>query len=192
MENLIVWLSWYGIKYCYLFLIVLALAALEVQIEGKHGWMKKIPTWRVRSKIFGFFMGGKELTGYLFYLLIVLLMFFHLPFFGGASWSLAAEIEIISLFLLFSVFWDLLWFVLNPYYGIKRLKPSYVYWHKQWLFGMPSDYSRGIVLSFVIALIDYPMGIAKWAFALTVFSVGTLCVIGINSLVRRGKKYRRG
>lgn len=185
MEDALTWIGWYGVKYSYLFLIVLALAALEVQIEGKHGWMKKIPTWRIRSKFFGFFMGGKELTGYLFYLLIILLMFFHLPFLGGATWSWQAEVEIISLFLLFSVFWDFLWFVLNPYYGLKRLKKKYVYWHKQWFLGMPLDYTRGIVISLLIALVNFPVGVAKWGYALFVFVLGTLIVIGIKHFYKR-------
>jgi len=191
MENLFEWFCWYGIKYIYLFLIVLALAALEVQIEGKHGWTKKLPTWRIRSKIFGFFMGGKDLTGYLFYMLIILLLFFHLPFVGGSPWSVSAEIEIISLFLLFSVFWDFLWFVLNPYYGIGRIKPAYIYWHKKWFLGLPTDYPRGILISFVVSLANYPVGIAKWALAFAVFSIGAVIVIGINTLVRKGKRYRR-
>ena len=128
MEEFLNWFGWYIIKYSYLFFIILALSALEVQIEGKYGWVKKLPTWRIRSKVFGYFMGGKELTGYLFYLLIILLLFFHLPFFGGAPWSLTAELEIIFLFLLFSVFWDFLWFVLNPYFGI----PWIVWCRESW------------------------------------------------------------
>ncbi len=185
MEGLLEWIWWYGIKYCYLFLIVLALAALEVQIEGRHGWMKKLPTWRIRSKLFGFFMGGKDLTGYIFYLLIVLLLFFHLPFLGGVSWSLSAEIEIISMFLLFSVFWDFLWFVLNPYYGLKRLKPSYVYWHKKWVLGVPTDYPRGLAISFAVSLLNYPQGLAKWALAFFIFMMGTFVVIGLNAVLRK-------
>jgi len=187
MEDFLTWIGWYGLKYAYLFLIILALAALEVQIEGKYGWMKKIPTWRIRSKIFGFFMGGKDLTGYLFYMLILLLLLFHLPFFGGVAWSLNAEIEIIYLFLLLSVFWDLLWFVLNPYYGIKRLKKEYVYWHKQWIFGMPIDYVRGVIISFVIACLSYPLGTIKWALAFFVFAVGTTLVVTVVSFLK-GKR----
>lgn len=62
MEEFLNWFGWFIIKYSYLFLIILAIAALEVQIEGKYGWVKKLPTWRIKSKIFGYFMGGKELT----------------------------------------------------------------------------------------------------------------------------------
>lgn len=193
MDESLTWIGWYAAKYGYLFLIVLALAALEVQIEGKYGWVKNLPTWRVKSKIFAFFMGGKDLTGYMFYLLVLLALFFHLPFFGGVKWTWQAQLEIVFLFLLFSVFWDFLWFVLNPYYGIKRLKKSYVYWHKKWIFGVPLDYPRGIMISFMFALPDYPAGIYKWGIAFFVFVIGTALAIGINKLYReklkgRGKK----
>lgn len=194
MDENLTWISWYAAKYIYIFFIVLALAALEVQIEGKYGWVKNLPTWRIKSKIFAFFMGGKDLTGYLFYLIILLVLFFHLPFFGGVTWTWQAEIEIIFLFLLFSVFWDILWFVLNPYYGLKRLKKSYVYWHKSWAFGIPLDYPRGIIISLAFAFLDYPTGFYKWGIAFLVFVIGTLIVIAINSLYREkfnwGKKRR--
>ncbi len=185
MESLSLWLEWYGIKYGYLFLIVLTLAALEVQIEGRHGWMKKIPTWRIKSKLFGFFMGGKELTGYLFYTLLLLILFFHFPFLGGAMWSFAAEIEIISLLVLFSVFWDFLWFVINPYYGINRFKKQYVYWHKKWFLGVPLDYIRGIFISGVISCLAFPLGFAKWLYALCIFALGSLAIICIRRFVLR-------
>lgn len=178
-------------KYLFLFLIILVLSALEVQIEGKFGWTKKLPTWRIRSKIFGYFMGGKELTGYLFYLLLFIILFFHLPFFYGVPWSFSAEIEVIVLVLLFSVFWDLLWFVLNPYYGIRRLKKSYVYWHKDWILGLPLDYPRGIAVSLMFAFLDYPLGIMKWGFALSIFILGTLIVIAINEIDRKRPAYKK-
>lgn len=191
MEDTLTWIGWYTVKYIYLFLIVLALAALEVQIEGKYGWVKNLPTWRIRSKIFGFFMGGKDLTGYLFYMLIILLLFFHLPFFGGVPWTWEAELEIIFLFLLFSVFWDFLWFVLNPYYGLKRFKKSYVYWHNHWAFGVPLDYPRGVLISLMVAFLTYPEGLYKWGLAFSVFCIGTVVVTGVNHLQRKSREYRK-
>lgn len=189
MNDMFVWMGWYTIKYIYLFFIILALAALEVQIEGKYGWTKNLPTWRIKSKLFGFFMGGKELTGYLFYMLVLLLLFFHLPFLGGVPWTLAAEVEIVFLFLLFSVFWDFLWFVLNPYYGMSRFKKSFVYWHHHWILGIPLDYPRGIIISLMFAFLDYPAGIAKWGIALAIFLIGTFVMIGINQLQRKKAIY---
>lgn len=165
-------------RYTYLFLIILFLALLEVQIEGKHGWTKNLPTWRVKSRIFGFFMGGKDLTGYMLYMLLILFLFFHLPFFGGVQWSIGAELEVISLFLLFSVFWDFLWFVLNPYFGLDKLKKEYVYWHKDWLFGIPLDYPRGVLISLVVSLFAFPGGLIKWGMAFSVFMIGSFIVMG--------------
>lgn len=191
MEEALNWTGWYVVKYIYLFFIILAVAALEVQIEGKYGWVKNLPTWRIRSKIFGFFMGGKDLTGYMFYMLIILLLFFHLPFFGGVPWTWEAEIEIIFLFLMFSVFWDFLWFILNPYYGLSRFKKSYVYWHENWFLGVPLDYPRGILVSLMIAFLNYPEGILKWALAFAVFSVATFVVIFVNYFQRKADGYRK-
>jgi len=189
MNDTLVWIGWYLLKYSYLFVIILALSALEVQIEGRYGWTKKLPTWRIKSKIFGFFMGGKELTGYLFYMLSLLFLLFHLPFFGGAAWTWQAEIEILFLFIIFSAFWDFLWFLLNPYYGLANFKPSYVYWHQQWILGTPLDYPRALLVSMMIAFFDYPTGLLKWAMAVGVFLIGTFIVILINQLLRKRPKY---
>jgi len=189
MNEILVWTGSFLIKYSYLFLIILALAALEVQIEGRYGWTKKLPTWRIKSKIFGFFIGGKELTGYLFYMLLLLFMLFHLPFLGGVTWTWQAEIEIIFLFVLFSAFWDFLWFLLNPYYGLAHFKQSYVYWHRQWILGIPLDYPRGLIISLMIAFLDYPVGIAKWALAMGVFLLGTFVIILINQIQRKKPVY---
>lgn len=183
------WITWFLLKYTYLYLIIFALSSLEVQIEGKYGWTVKLPTWRIKSKIFGFFMGGKELTGYLFYMLVLILLFFHLPFFAGVSWTFSAEIEILMLFLLFSVFWDWLWFIINPYYGLERFNKQNVYWHHQWVWGIPLDYPRGVIISFMIALLDYPTGLVKWALAFGTFFVITLVVIAINQLQRKNPNY---
>lgn len=30
----------------YIFIMATVLAILEIQIEGKHGWAKNLPTWR--------------------------------------------------------------------------------------------------------------------------------------------------
>jgi hypothetical protein len=41
------------------------------------------------------------------------------------------------------LFWiaeDFIWFALNPAYGLSRLAPQFVSWHKNWLWGWPSDY----------------------------------------------------
>lgn len=189
MELTLEWFGWFIVKYIYLYLIVIALSSLEIQIEGEYGWTVKLPTWRVKSRIFGYFMGGKELTGYLFYLLMLILLFLHFPFFVGVPWTFEGEIEIIMLFLLFSVFWDAMWFVINPYFGVTRFKKEYVYWHHQWIWGIPLDYPRGVIISLMISFLAYPLGLVKWALAFGTFMILTLAVIGVNQLQRKNPNY---
>jgi len=40
------------IKVVYFYIIAIFLAILEIQIEGKHGWAEKLPTWRPRPGSF--------------------------------------------------------------------------------------------------------------------------------------------
>lgn len=141
----------------YLFILALLLALLEVQIEGKHGWALNLPTWRPHksrwyTRWYARVMGGKELTGYHLAMFGFVLALLHFPFFVGLSWSWQAELWTISLFFLFDILWDFLWFILNPHYGLHRFKASYISWHKKWTGPLPLDYVSGILLSFVLLL----------------------------------------
>ncbi|MCD4705862.1 hypothetical protein K8R61_02150, partial [bacterium] len=80
-------------KICYIFIMALVLAILEVQIEGKNGWAASLPTWRPSEKeryvkFFKKIMGGKEMTGYHLSMFSFVALIFHIPFFFGLSWSL--------------------------------------------------------------------------------------------------------
>jgi len=50
------------------FFLAAVFAAIEIEIEGKHGWAEKTSTWfrtqGVPAKLYGLLMGGKPLTGY--------------------------------------------------------------------------------------------------------------------------------
>ncbi len=61
------------------FFIAIALAKLEIEIEGKYGWAEKLPTWRLKNKWTKLFWGEQPYTGYHFWLLIVLLLFYIFP-----------------------------------------------------------------------------------------------------------------
>ncbi|MBI4036842.1 hypothetical protein HY385_00245, partial [Candidatus Daviesbacteria bacterium] len=68
----------------YLFLMATVLAILEIQIEGKHGWAKNLPTWRPKSqsffvKLYSKMMSGKEMTGYHLSMFSFVVLIFHLP-----------------------------------------------------------------------------------------------------------------
>lgn len=140
------------------FTLVAALlfAKLEIEIEGRHGWAEKLPTWRVEKHILlDLFFGGRPLTGYHVWAFLFVLFTFHMPFFWTAgSWSVGGELHAFGSYTLFWIVEDALWFLLNPHYGWKRFTRSHVWWHKRWLLGLPVDY--WILGSLALALLYLP------------------------------------
>ncbi len=170
----------------YLFGIATFLAFLEIQIAGKDGWAKNLPCWRPKpdsaaAKIYSLFMGGKELTGYHAVMFFLPLAILHFPFVAGIKWTLVRELEVFSNYFLLAVFWDFLWFVWNPQYGLKKFKPQFIGWHKKWLGRIPADYPMGIVISFIIAGFGEKSALWEWAITLGLFGALTLisCLISL-------------
>jgi hypothetical protein len=133
----------------YVFLIAFALAQLEIQIEGPHGWAEKLPTWRwdgpgVRRWL------GKPVTGYHLWLMTVILLLLHVPQFYSGSWE--READLLAMFFLLTVFWDLLWFACNPHFGMVRFRKGEVWWFPAWSLGVPRPYLMAIALSLAAAL----------------------------------------
>lgn len=146
-------LAW---RFAFLFGYALLFAAVEIEIEGEHGWAERLPTWfRVTTfyaRIYGLFMRGKPLTGYHLVMFFLPLWSFHIGFVGGVAWSWAAEAATLSAYMLWVVIWDLLWFVLNPRYGWRRFRKGEVWWHgRTWIGRFPIDYYSALVTSFAVA-----------------------------------------
>jgi hypothetical protein len=132
----------------YFFAIALVLALLEIQIEGAYGWAEKLPTWRWQTpRVLRW--AGKPITGYHVFLLLFILLFMHLPMMY-VGFSLEREVEILSLFSLLAVFWDFLWFVCNPHFGLARFHALHVWWFKSWMLGLPAAYFSGLGLSLLV------------------------------------------
>ena len=145
------------IKTIYFWLIGFFLAILEIQIEGEHGWAEKLPTWRAKpgSKLDKFFkkiMADREMTGYHTALVIFLLLFAHWPFIWIWEWTIWAELELLSIYLFFSIFWDFLWFILNPKLSLRKFGPERVWWHKKWLGKFPIDYYTGVIVALALLI----------------------------------------
>ncbi len=117
-------------------------ALTEIQIEGPEGWAAHLPTWRVENRWTRLFYSGKALTGYHLYVQLFVLVIVHLPFvlgFAGPSWR--GEARILSFMVLFWIFEDFLWFVLNPAFGLRRFRREHIPWHAPTWWGfMPRDY----------------------------------------------------
>ncbi len=166
------------IKSIYIFLMAIVLAILEVQIEGKHGWATNLPTWRPGddkwyAKFYKKIMGEKEMTGYHLAMFSFVFLIFHLPIFWVYSWSLKEELDIISIFFIFIVIWDYLWFVVNPHFTIKNFKGDHIFWHRKWIGKWPSDYWFASLVSFLIAvIIDLFLNegyLVKWLLMFVIF-----------------------
>jgi len=141
----------------YLFVMASVLAVLEIQIEGEHGWAKNLPAWRPHSskwyvRLYSKIMGGKELTGYHISMFTLVLLIFHLPYVFGLTFTPEHWVKTLSLFFMFVVLWDFLWFVLNPYYPLKQFNKEHILWHNKWLWKAPVDYCSGILASLLIIL----------------------------------------
>lgn len=157
----------------YLFILAVVLAILEIQIEGAHGWAKKLPTWRPHpghpiAKIYSKVMSGKELTGYHAAMFTFVLLIFHLPYVFGLAFNLEHWLKTLALFFIFIALWDFLWFVLNPFYPLKTFakdNPN----HQQFFLGMPTDYYYAIAFSVIVAIAGEYLfgfsGLVRWWFA---------------------------
>ncbi len=133
-----------------LFILSFTLAKLEINIEGKNGWAKNLPTWRKKNKYTRLIYGNQILTGYHFWLNMFLLAVLHYPFLLLVSWSLKGELTVLSLLYFIWVIEDFLWFVLNPDYGIKKFNKESIPWHIDWLWKFPKYYYPSLALGSIL------------------------------------------
>ncbi len=122
-------------------------AKLEIAIEGKSGWAKSLPTWRIEKHILlDIFLGGRPLTGYHLWAFLFVFCVFHYPAVWVAHWTWRAEAFAIGSMLLFWVVEDFLWFMINPDFGWKRYRRQDIEWHPRWFLGLPADH-WGLILA---------------------------------------------
>ena len=125
----------------WLAILAVLFAQAEIQIEGARGWAAGLPTWRIAdAPVLRALFGGREITGYHVFVFSFMAAVFHLPFFLALRWSWRLEARVLGSLCLFWIAEDILWFVLNPAYGLARLTPTHAPWHPHWLLGVPVDY----------------------------------------------------
>jgi hypothetical protein len=177
----------------YFFAIAFVLAQLEIQIEGAYGWAEKLPTWRWQTPAV-LRWAGKPITGYHVFLLLFILLFVHLPMMY-VGFSLEREAELLSLFCLLAVFWDFLWFVCNPHFGLARFRSGQVWWFKLWMLGLPASYFTGLGLSFLIYAgagllmggLPWAERVGRWGTVFAAFLIPTLVTV-TGALLSRHRK----
>ena len=174
------------------------MALLEIEIEGRHGWAERLPTWyRVRgpaARTYRFIGGTRPLTGYHLMMFPIPLLMLHYPYVAGADWSLAAEASTIAVFLAWIIAWDYLWFVLNPYWGVRRFRRGAVWWYPgAWVGPLPLDYLLAVGASFAVAALAWAFGGGAGALADQGVIVGILaatCLVAIALAGPYGRWYR--
>ncbi len=155
-------------------------ANLEVQIEGEYGWAKKLPTWRYGPPWLLNLFNGKELTGYHFWLFTMFVLFFHLPVLFSPRWSWPLEFSVLSSLALFTVFWDYLWFVFNPSFGLRKYNKHNIWWFRNWIGPFPRDYYFGLFFSAFFACMHGISGHLGVKESLFEWAIGALvCVVGV-------------
>lgn len=183
------------IEVLYLFFISLIFAVLEIQIEGKKGWASALPTWRPNpdnliSKIYRLILFGKDVTGYHLVIFTLLLAILHYPFFVGRVWNLSQEFVTLSLFFLFTIFWDFIWFLLNPDYGLQHFNKENIWWHKKWFFFLPVDYWAGLMTSALFYIkFSFNIGLLKeWLGIVGLFFAPTILIIIFDAISQNFKR----
>ncbi|MBI5017977.1 MAG: hypothetical protein HZB55_21125 [Deltaproteobacteria bacterium] len=122
-------------------LLAACFAQVEIQIEGPNGWASALPTWRVHGHwLLDLFWGGRPLTGYHAWVFSFMALVFHLPCVLAGPYSWRLETRCLGSLMIFWILEDFLWFAWNPAYGVARLAPAFVPWHRHWVLGLPTDY----------------------------------------------------
>ncbi len=136
-------------------LLAFVFAKLEINIEGEAGWAANLPTWRIdKHWLLDVFFGGRPMTGYHAWALSFSALVFHFAALL-VPWSWVLECRVLASLMWFWIFEDFLWFVMNPAYGLSRFRPAHVPWHKVWLFGVPVDYLRFLVIAVGLLWFSY-------------------------------------
>lgn len=128
------------------------LALLEIQIEGKNGWASKLPTWKVHNP-FKKIVNWPYITGYHLFLNCFIFFVLQFPFFLGAAFTLKNEITVLEVTFLILITEDLMWFVFNPAWGIKKFFSETIPWHGRKILFLPRNYWVAFMLVAVLEII---------------------------------------
>lgn len=123
----------------FMLFIALILACWEIQIEGKDGWAAKSPGWKVEKGWIIKLTGGLPVTGYHVFMTVFLIAVIHLPLFFIA-WSWRLECLLLGFYVGMVLVEDFLWFIINPYFGLKYFRKGKIWWHKRWWGPVPAIY----------------------------------------------------
>ena len=149
-------------------LVAIAMAHLEVQIEGSGGWAANLPTWKISTiNIFGLVgYNEKPITGYHVYLWLFSFLLTHTAFIFN-KWSIKKEFTLLSFYVFFTTFEGVIWFIINPEFGLTKFLNGNISWYTEPFFlYLPIEYwvrfAIGIFL-YKLSLNDQEYKFAKFS-----------------------------
>lgn len=115
----------------------------EAYVEGKYPWAGRQVGWKIKMT------KHISLTAYHFWVYIMFIFFLGLPFLIE-GWDTKLFGIILSATCLGLIVEDFLWFIINPFYSLKKFNPKDVYWYP-WLnlkiISIPVPYIASISVS---------------------------------------------
>ena len=121
----------------------ICMAFWEAYVEGKHPWAKKALGWRKRiTKRY-------VLTAYHFWVNLMFAFLISLPL-VVYGWNSELAGVLISAGVIGLIVEDFLWFIVNPFWNLKKFNSKAVYWY-HWIkigkFEIPWGYVIGIAIA---------------------------------------------
>jgi hypothetical protein len=138
----------------FIWMIILAFfhSFQETQIEGKAGWARHLPTFRISTFITKLLI-NKEITGYHLFMLIMWIIIFH-GIYLFFPFTLKTELIIFGLLNWYFIIEDFLFFIVNPHFGIKSFRPGKISWHRRWFLNfIPVSYIIGAVIGTLLLIL---------------------------------------
>ena len=106
---------------------------LEIEIEGKYGWGRQLPTFTILTGPF------KHFTFYHLIMATIIILTNTYPIIADSA--LRRPTDTLALCIYNNILWfsieDFLWFVLNPYYTYKNYRSASAQWHSLRPFSGP-------------------------------------------------------
>lgn len=142
-------------------------SALEIEIEGKNGgWAKNLPT--VPSHL-------GELTVYHVIMNIIIILVVIYSTMMISNMNLWITIYFVIAWFLIE---DFAWFVLNPFFTLKKYTKKDIWWHgrQKWILGMPMHNWVGLSAMAIMGIIN-----KNWKIIYSVFAMGG--VLGLTVFI---------
>ena len=142
---------------------------IEIELEAGCGWGVNIPTSQV--------MKSSHFTYYHLYMLLFLAVMCIAIWWWKYELPWWKKLMVAAFFLTFILLLeDFFWFVLNPYFTMKKYNSESIPWHKNWLGPTPIHNIYGLAILLVLA---YFIGVNDiWYSFMFILPVVALVIMG--------------